>query len=144
MFVTYPDVVVLSKIVERDAFDQELLSALEGFPEQIGIKGGVAREMLKVALGITTTHTPEKIADLDVVVFEEPKPTRDERITRRIELANRISGVEPKDLEFLPAGEPDIRCQRDDRQDQRPERIQRASGRFGQRQVPETDHGHGQ
>lgn len=108
MFVTYPDVVVLSKTVNRTVFEQELLSALEDFPEHIGIKGGVAREMLKVALGITTTHIPEKIADLDVVVFEEPAPTRDARIARRVELANRISGVEPKDLEFLPAGEPGL------------------------------------
>lgn len=109
MLVPYPDVVVLSKAVKRAALDQELLNALEVVPEHIGIKGGVAREMLKVALGIATTHIPEKIADLDLVVFEEPAPTREERIARRMELANQISGVEPKDLEFLPAGESGLR-----------------------------------
>jgi hypothetical protein len=103
--IRYPDVVVLSMSVNTDSYTTDLLFKLKGVQKQIGIKGGVAREMLRVSLGFAKTHSPEKINDLDIAIFEDPMPTREQRIARRDEYAAQIENADPKDLEFLPSGE---------------------------------------
>lgn len=103
--IRYSDVVVLSTSVDTNTYAPDLLAKLSGIGSQIGIKGGFAREMLKVALGFATTHCREKTSDLDLVVFEDPMATREERIARRDEYAAHIEHVDAKDLEFMHAGE---------------------------------------
>jgi hypothetical protein len=103
--MNYPDVNVLTMHVSREVYGSDLLGKLSGVNGVVGIKGGFAREMLKVALKIADTHLVDKISDLDLVVFEEPQPTREERIARRDYYASTIENVDPKDLEFLDSGE---------------------------------------
>ncbi len=103
--VSYPDVTVLCKDVDARIYAPDLLSKLGTVREPIGIKGGVAREMLKVVLGIATVHSSEKISDLDLVIFEDPMKTREERIARRNHYTSLVGCVEVKDLEFLEARE---------------------------------------
>lgn len=94
--------------VSADTYAFDLRAKLNGVEKPFGIKGGFAREMLKVALGFAKTHAPEKVNDLDLAVFEDPMATREERIARRDEYAASIEHADPKDLEFLPAGEKGI------------------------------------
>lgn len=103
--ISYKNVVVHSMSVDTDIYAPDLLIKLKDIEKQVGIKGGVAREMIKVALGFAKTHSSEKINDLDLVVFEDPLETREERIARRDYYASLIECVDPKDLEFLVSGE---------------------------------------
>jgi len=54
-------------------FNQSILTKLKGLRPSMGIKGGFAREIFKVAIGTSVKCPLEKMNDLDVAVFEDQK-----------------------------------------------------------------------
>lgn len=85
-------------------FDQRVITNLEGLRSIMGIKGGFAREIYKVATGISVICPLEKMNDVDVAVFEDQKEKRNDRIATREFYSQVMPSVHPKDMEFISAG----------------------------------------
>jgi len=100
----YKPIIINQIRIPTNLFDHAALKKLHGLRPIMGIKGGFARELFKVATNISTTLPLEKMNDVDVAVFENQKEKRDERISTRELYSLEMPSIHPKDLEFISTG----------------------------------------
>lgn len=98
--IEYKPIIVHSRIVPLNSFETSIQDKLSTISDPIGVKGGFARELLRLNLGLTEQCNYNKLRDLDIVVFETPSIDRKERIARRNQLTTLSKHFEPKDIEI--------------------------------------------
>ena len=106
-FVEYKPVIVRSRTMLLEDLEPNLHNRFLDVEDPIAIKGGFARELFRLNLGLISQCNYDKLEDLDIVVFETPSANREERIARRKQIASLSEYFEPKDIEIcnsIPEG----------------------------------------
>jgi len=106
-FVDYKPVIVRSQTMPLENLEAGICKKLLSIEDPIAVKGGFARELFRLNLGLISQCNYDKLEDLDIVVFETPSTNREERIARRNQIASLSEYFEPKDIEIcnsIPEG----------------------------------------
>lgn len=107
LFENYEPVLVYSRTMSLEDLEPDIHDRLLNIGGRIAVKGGFARELFRVNLDPSSQYNYAKLEDLDIVVFETPSTDREERITRRNQIASLSKYFEPKDIEIcnsMPEG----------------------------------------